>query len=88
MTQLARRKVKARQFDSLYAATFAISAELISRRADWISEKAEDTFDEIEAFGQEPQLDTDWLDQLTGEKDKFYFSTKSHPYLFIEVILR
>ncbi|MEM6452496.1 MAG: hypothetical protein AAF703_19540 [Cyanobacteria bacterium P01_D01_bin.105] len=77
VTRLATRKVKARQFDSLYAATFAISAELIERRADWISEKAEDTFDEIEAYGQEPELDTDWLDELTGEKDKFYFSTQS-----------
>ncbi|MEO0519146.1 MAG: hypothetical protein AAF171_17795 [Cyanobacteria bacterium P01_A01_bin.116] len=77
VTRLATRKVQARQFDSLYAATFAISAELIERRADWISEKAEDTFDEIEAFGQEPELDDDWLDELTGEKDKFYFSTQS-----------
>ena len=77
VTRLATRKVQARQFDSLYAATFAISAELIERKADWISEKAEDTFDEIEAFGQEPELDDDWLDQLTGEKDNFYFSTQS-----------
>ena len=31
----------------------------------------------IEAHGQEPELDDDWLDELTGEKDSFYFSTDS-----------
>ena len=33
--------------------------------------------DSIEAYGSEPELDDDWLDELTGEKDSFYFSTDS-----------
>ena len=77
VTGLAHKKVRARQFDSINAATFAISAELIGRRADWLAIRAEDAFDEIEAFGHEPKLDDDWLDGLTGEKDNFYFSTDS-----------
>ena len=38
---------------------------------------AQEMFDEIDAFGQEPQLDDDWLAEVTGEKDTFYFSTDS-----------
>ena len=77
VTGLAHKKVRARQFDSINAATFAISAELIGRRADWLAIRAEDAFDEIEAFGHEPELDNDWLNGLTGKKDNFYFSTDS-----------
>lgn len=74
---VANRKVERRQFESVNGATFAIAAELITRRTDRFCDSAEDDFDAIEAHGQEPELDDDWLDELTGEKDNFYFSTDS-----------
>ena len=74
---VANRKVERRQFESVNGAMFAIAAELIARRTDKFCENAEDEFDSLEAYGQEPQLDDDWLNQLTGENDCFYFSTDS-----------
>ena len=74
---MARKKVGAKQFASLNGATFAIAAELISRKTNRFCQRADDHFDSIEAYGQEPQLDDDWLNALTGEKDCFYFSTES-----------
>ncbi|MEO0704119.1 MAG: hypothetical protein AAF050_00340 [Cyanobacteria bacterium J06649_5] len=75
---MARRKVEGRQFESVNGAMFAICAELIQRRTDKFCMKAEDEFDSIEAHGQEPELDDDWLaEEITGEKDNFYFSTDS-----------
>ncbi|MGC1306644.1 MAG: hypothetical protein WA885_05400 [Phormidesmis sp.] len=74
---VARKQVEDHQFESLNGAMFAICAELIQRKTDRFCEKAEDEFDTIEAYGSEPELDDDWLDELTGEKDSFYFSTDS-----------
>ena len=74
---VARRKVEGHKFESVNGAMFAICAELITRKTDKFCESAEDEFDSIEAHGQEPELDDDWLDELTGEKDSFYFSTDS-----------
>ena len=74
---VANRKVERRQFESVNGAMFAIAAELITRRTDRFCDAAEDEFDAIEAHGQEPELDGDWLDELIGEKDNFYFSTGS-----------
>jgi len=74
---MARRKVEGHKFESVNGAMFAICAELITRKTDKFCENAEDEFDSIEAHGQEPELDDDWLDELTGEKDSFYFSTDS-----------
>jgi len=75
---MARRKVEGRQFESVNGAMFAICAELIQRRTDKFCVKADDEFDSIEAHGQEPELDDDWLaEEITGEKDNFYFSTDS-----------
>lgn len=74
---VANRKVERRHFESVNGAMFAIAAELITRRTDKFCDAAEDDFDAIEAHGHEPELDDDWLDELTGEKDNFYFSTDS-----------
>jgi len=74
---VARKKVEGRQFESVNRAMFALCAELIQRRTDRFCERAEDELDSIEAYGSEPELDDDWLDELTGEKDSFYFSTDS-----------
>ncbi|MGB3300611.1 MAG: hypothetical protein WBA76_20300 [Phormidesmis sp.] len=74
---VARRKVEGHQFESVNGAMFVIAAELISRKTDRFCESAEDEFDDLEAYGSEPELDDDWLDELTGEKDNFYFSTNS-----------
>ena len=76
---VARKQVEGEgsTFESVNGAMFAICAELIQRRTDRFCERAEDEFDTIEAYGSEPELDDDWLDELTGEKDSFYFSTDS-----------
>ena len=60
-----------------YPELFRIAAELIEKDADAFCDRAEDIFDEIDAYGQEPLLDDDWLAEVTGEKDSFYFSTDS-----------
>ena len=54
---------------------FRIAASLIEEDVEGFCDRAEAAFEEIEAFGQEPTLDDDWLDELTGERDNFYFST-------------
>lgn len=63
--------------DAFFPELFRIAADLIEQDANDFCDRAEVVFEEIEAYGQEPQLDTDWLDELTGEKDNFYFSTDS-----------
>lgn len=72
---VANRKVERRQFESVNGAMFAIAAELIHRKTDRFCVTADEQFDCIEAYGTEPVLDDDWLDELTGENDSFYFST-------------
>ena len=56
---------------------FRIAGELIEHDTGEFCDLAEEVFEEIEAFGQEPGLDDDWIDELTGENDNFYFSTHS-----------
>ncbi|PZO46103.1 MAG: hypothetical protein DCF15_20775 [Phormidesmis priestleyi] len=60
-----------------YPELFRIAAELIEKDADAFCDRAQAMFDEIDAYGQEPTLDDDWLAEVTGEKDSFYFSTDS-----------
>ena len=62
---------------AFFPEVFRIASELIERDASSFCDRAEEVFEEIEAHGQEPQLDDDWIDQLTGENDSFYFSTES-----------
>ena len=70
---------KALEYDrqNFFIALFAIAAERIAQDADDFCARAEGIFEEIEAFGQEPQLDSNWLAEVTGEKDTFYFSIDS-----------
>lgn len=60
---------------AFYPELFWLAAQLIEKDADAFCDRAQAIFDEIDAYGQEPQLDSDWLQELTGEKDSFYFST-------------
>lgn len=62
---------------AFFPEVFRIAGEGIEEDVDGFCDRAEEVFEEIEAFGQEPQLDDDWIDQLTGENDNFYFSTDS-----------
>ena len=62
---------------NFFIALFAIAAERIAQDADDFCARAEEIFEAIEAFGQEPELDSDWLAEVTGEKDTFYFSIDS-----------
>ena len=62
---------------NFFVTLFAIAAELIAQDTDSFCDRAEEIFEEIEAFGQEPQLDSDWLSEVTGEKETFYFSIDS-----------
>ena len=72
-----RRHVVERGREKGFAEVFRLAASLIEEDVDGFCDRANLAFDEIEAFGQEPTLDTDWLDEVTGEKDNFYFSTDS-----------
>ena len=54
---------------------FQLAGESIEADVDTFCDRAEATFEEIEAFGQEPQLDEDWLGEVTGDRDTFNFST-------------
>ena len=60
---------------AFYPELFRLAAERIEKDVDAFCDRASAIFDEIDAFGQEPTLDDDWLDELTGQKDCFYFST-------------
>ncbi|MBE9064481.1 hypothetical protein [cf. Phormidesmis sp. LEGE 11477] len=62
---------------NFFVTLFAIAAELIVQDTDDFCDRAEEIFEAIEAFGQEPELDSDWLAEVTGEKDTFYFSIDS-----------
>ena len=50
-------------------------AEAIEEDVDGFCDRAEMAFEEIEAYGQELGLDTDWLGEVVGDRDNFYFST-------------
>lgn len=60
-----------------FAELFRLAAEVIETDVETFCDLAEATFEEIEAFGQEPLLDDDWLGEVTGDKDNFYFSTEN-----------
>ena len=62
---------------AFFPEVFRIASELIERDADSFCDPAKEVFEKIEAHGQEPGLDDDWIDELTGENDNFYFSTDS-----------
>lgn len=62
---------------AFFAALFHLAAQAIEADVDTFCDKAEATFEEIEAYGQEPALDIDWLAEVTGDKDNFYFSTEN-----------
>ena len=62
---------------AFFSEVFRIAGEGIEADVDGFCDRAQDVFEEIEAHGQEPQLDDDWLGEITGEKDNFYFSTDS-----------
>lgn len=73
VTAIAHAKGK----DAFFSELFRIAADLIEKDANAFCDRAAEVFEEIEAFGQEPQLDDDWLYEITGENDNFYFSTDS-----------
>lgn len=62
---------------AFFPEVFRIAGEGIEEDVEGFCDHAQEVFDEIEAHGQEPQLDDEWLGELTGEKDSFYFSTDS-----------
>ena len=60
-----------------FAEVFRLAALRIEADVNGFCDRAQEVFEEIEAFGQEPQIDEDWLKEITGETDNFYFSTES-----------
>lgn len=56
---------------------FQLAGESIEADVETFCDRAEEVFEEIEAYGQEPQLDEVWLGEVTGEKDIFNFSTEN-----------
>lgn len=73
----ARVRAKGGGEKAFFPEVFRIASELIEDDVEGFCDHAEDVFEEIEAYGQEPQLDDDWLGEIAGEKDNFYFSTDS-----------
>lgn len=74
---IAHKKANREGGSAFFPEVFRIASELIEQDTDGFCDRAEATFEEIEAHGQEPQLDDDWIDELTGDNDNFYFSTDS-----------
>ena len=62
---------------AFFPEVFRIASELIEQDTGEFCDRAEEVFEEIEAHGQGASLDDDWIDELTGENDNFYFSTDS-----------
>ena len=62
---------------AFFSEVFRLAGEGIEADVDGFCDRAELAFEEIEAYGQEPELDDDWLGEITGENDSFYFSTDS-----------
>lgn len=62
---------------AFFPEVFRVASEGIEEDVDGFCDRAQEIFEEIDAHGQEPQLDDDWLGELTGENDNFYFSTDS-----------
>lgn len=84
--QLATLRYRAEQFHKQivkqgkakgFSEIFRLAALRIEADVDSFYELAEELFEEIEAYGKEPKLDEDWLYEVTGERDTFYFSTEN-----------
>lgn len=58
-----------------YPALFDKAAHAIAEATDEFCDRAEATFEDIEAYGKEPTLDESWLAEVTGDRDSFYFSS-------------
>ncbi|MEL6855537.1 MAG: hypothetical protein AAFO83_10585, partial [Cyanobacteria bacterium J06607_13] len=78
LMHLAKRKVpQGANQGAFFATLFHLAALGIEEDVEGFCDRAEQAFEEIEAHGQEPQLDEDWLKEVTGEKDTFNFSTEN-----------
>lgn len=77
LVQVAKKKVPQGMTNqgAFFAVLFQMAAECIEEDVEEFCDRADEIFEEIEAHGQEPQLSEDWLKEVTGEKDNFYFST-------------
>ena len=77
MLATAHQKSRGQEQVNFFPELFRLAAEAIETDVNEFCDRAETIFEEIEAFGQEPDLDTAWLYEITGEKDSFFFSTDS-----------
>ena len=79
LVQVAKRKVpqEGTNQGAFFAVLFQLAAAGIEDDVEGFCDLAEQIFEEIEAHGQEPLLSEDWLSEVTGEKDNFYFSTEN-----------
>lgn len=77
LVQVAKKKVpqEGTNQGAFFAVLFQLAAQCIEDDVEGFCDRAEAAFEEIEAHDQEPQLSEDWLSEVTGEKDNFYFST-------------
>ena len=72
-----RQQVEQESQGKGFAEVFRLAALKIEADVEGFCDRAQEVFDEIEAFGQEPQIDEDWLQEVTDKTDNFYFSTES-----------
>lgn len=70
------QKRSADQQGAFFTALFHLAAEAIKDDVKQFCDRAKATLEKVEAHGHEPQVDKDWLKEVTGEKDNFYFSTE------------
>lgn len=79
LVEKARGRVGGGRAESgvFFAALFQMAGEAIEGDVDGFCDLAERVFEEIEAHGQEPMLDGDWLGEVVGDRDTFSFSTES-----------
>ena len=76
LIQVAKKKVPdGTNQGAFFATLFQMAAQCIEDDVEGFCDLAETIFEEIEAHGHEPQLSEDWLAEVKGEKDNFYFST-------------
>lgn len=73
----AKGKVEGRRAEGgvFFSTLFRLAGESIENDVNGFCDKADAVFEEIEAYGQEPQLDGDWLGKIVGDRDTFNFST-------------
>ena len=72
-----RQQVEQESRGKGFAEVFRLAALRIEADVNGFCDRAQEVFDEIEAFGQEPEIDENWLKEVTGETDSFYFSTEN-----------